>query len=166
MATLREETVYEGIAILKAQNARFLQGSALPSVMPWPSLPGDWDTIRASPLHARRMEDVSAQCAKARAVLQSQLLRPEVVALVTHFQLESKYMTCAWTILRCSVPLSMATVDSAAHMREGIILSTVNSIPAAFLSFYSAIAPQLEAYQAGLGEGPTLAGWGGVVKSC
>lgn len=142
MATPLLETVNTALHVLNLQKARFVPEAT----STWPKLPVDWEAVCRSG-DTRRMEELSSQCAQARAVLQSQLLRPEVVTLVMHLQLESPYMTCIWALLRCSVPLSMATRASSTKMREGIILSTVHSVPNAFYSFYSAIIPKLVADQ-------------------
>ena len=120
--------------LLNALAQRFLNAQ-------WPELPDDWDAIMhaqpGTPEHAR-LEALGAACAQARAELQAELMRPEIVLLTLRLHLESKYMSVLWLLFKANIPVEL--MPAAAHRaRAAIMFSTAHSVPRAFDDYFGAV---------------------------
>ena len=120
--------------LLNALAQRFLNAQ-------WPQLPDDWSVIQdaqpGTPEHAR-LEALSAMCAAARAELQAELMRPEIVLLTMRLRIESKYMSVMWLLFKANIPVEL--MPAAAHTaRAAIIFSIAYSVPHAFDGFFGAV---------------------------
>jgi uncharacterized protein len=131
---MADEATQAAANVLNALAQRFINAQ-------WPELPDDWDVImNAQPdtPEQARLEALSAQFAAARAQLQAELMRPEVVLLATRLRIENKYMSVMWLLFKANIPVELMPA-AANRARAAILFSTAHALPRAFDAFFGAV---------------------------